>query len=62
MSEIYVAVSDALRRSPVPTWAVKMDRTPDLPRPSYLPAQEQTPAQYGAALGKLGRLGIVRSR
>jgi len=62
MTEVYAAVSDALRRTPVPTYGVVMDRVPDLPRPSYLPeVAPQTKGQYKAALGKLGKLGIVKA-
>jgi hypothetical protein len=39
MTDMFVAVGDALRRSIVPTVALAMDHDPrvDLPRPSYLP-------------------------
>ena len=61
MTETFVAVADALRRSVVPTYSVRMDKTPDLPRPFYLPeVPPQTVAQYRSALGKLGALGIVK--
>lgn len=60
MTEMLVAVSDALRRSAVPTYGVRMDRAPDLPRPSYLPEVRQTVGQQQAAIGKLARLGIVK--
>lgn len=61
MTEVFVAVSDALRRSAVPTYGVVMERTPDLPRPAYLPhAPTQSVGQYRAALAKLGKLGIAK--
>lgn len=61
MTETFLAVGDALRRSLVPTVAMSVERMPDLPRPSYLPEiPPQTVGQYLAALGKLGKLGIVR--
>lgn len=61
MTETFVAVRDALQRSIVPTVAVSLPRLPDYARPWYLPeAPAQTPAQYGAALAKLGKLGIVK--
>lgn len=63
MAETFIAVGDALRRSPVPTYGIVMERTPDLPRPAYLPpVPPQTPAQYRAALAKLGKLGIATER
>jgi hypothetical protein len=63
MTETFVAVGDALRRAAVPMYQVVMAKMPDLPRPWYLPAvPPQTPAQYTAALGKLGKLGIVKER
>ncbi len=63
MSETFVAVRDALERAAVPTFGIQMDRMPDLPRPSYLPAiPAQTVGQYRAALAKLGKLGIVTER
>lgn len=61
MTETFVAVGDALRRSAIPTFGVVMDKMPDLPRPSYLPEMPpQTVGQYRAALAKLGKLGIVK--
>jgi hypothetical protein len=61
MTETFVAVSDALRRALVQTVAMSVDRLPDLPRPSYLPeVPPQTVGEYRAALGKLGRLGLVK--
>lgn len=61
MTETFVAVGDALRRAAVPVYQVVMDRTPDLPRPAYLPQQAtQTVAQYRASLAKLGRLGVAK--
>jgi hypothetical protein len=61
MTETFAAVSDALRRSAVPMYQIVMDRAPNLPRPPYLPdVPAQTPAEYRAALAKLGRLGIVK--
>jgi len=63
MTETFVAVGDALRRVAVPMYQVVMARVPDLPRPWYLPAPPaQTPNQYRAALGKLGKLGILKER
>ena len=63
MTELYVAVSDALRRSPVMTIALALDSLPALPRPFYLPeVPPQTVPEYLAALAKLGALGIVRER
>ena len=61
MTETYIAVSDALARSPVPTYGVVMAKSPHLPRPFYLPqAPPQTAEQFRAALGRLGKLGIVK--
>jgi len=61
MTETFVSVGDALRRSVVPVYQVEMRKTPDLARPFYLPAvPQQTASQYRAALGKLGALGIVK--
>jgi len=61
MTETYAAVSDALRRSPVPTYGIVMERAPNLPRPPYLPEIEpQTTSQYLAVLGKLSGLGMVK--
>lgn len=61
MTEMFAAVSDALRRSAVPMYQVVMERTPNLPRPPYLPEiPPQTVGEYRAALGKLGKLGIVK--
>jgi hypothetical protein len=61
MTETFVAVHDALVRAPVPSYQVVMGKMPRLSRPSYLPqAPAQTPAQYTAALAKLGKLGIVK--
>ena len=61
MSETFIAVGDALRRSAVPTFGVVMGKMPDLPRPSYLPdAPPQTLSQYRNALAKFGKLGIVK--
>ena len=63
MTEMFVAFADALRRAAVPTYQVVMDRTPDLPRPFYLPEPPpQTVGQYRAALAKLGKLGMVKER
>jgi hypothetical protein len=60
MTETFVAVSDALRRSAVPTFAVATPKL-DFPRPWYLPeVPPQTVGEYRAALGKLGQLGIVK--
>ena len=59
MTEMFEAVRDALQR--VAIMAYTPQRMPDLPRPWYLPeAPPQTVGQYRAALGKLGKLGIVR--
>lgn len=61
MTESFAAVRDALQRSLVQVVQMKVDRMPELPRPSYLPAvPPQTLSQYSAALAKLGKLGIVR--
>lgn len=61
MTEMFIAFRDALQRSPVPTYAVRMDVAPTLPRPGYLPAEPpQTVRQFQAALGKLGALGLVK--
>jgi hypothetical protein len=61
VASTFIAVYDALMRAAVPTYMVSLAKMPDLPRPSYLPAvPPQTPAQYTAALAKLGRLGIVK--
>lgn len=62
MTELFVAVRDALERAAVPTFQI-MAPTQRPPRPSYLPeAPAQTPAEYRAALAKLGALGIVKQR
>lgn len=61
MTELFVAVGDALERSPVPTYGVQMPEGRRLSRPFYLPAvPQQTRAQYSVALAKLGKLGIVK--
>jgi len=61
LTETFVAVSDALQRSAVPTWPVAMDKAPQLPRPSYLPeVPPQTVGQYRAALRKLAGFGILK--
>lgn len=61
MTEMFVAVRDALLRAVVPTYEVEMKRAPDYPRPFYLPEiPPQTVGQYRAALAKLGKLGLVR--
>ena len=61
MVEMFVSVSDALRRSAVPTFGVVMGKMPDLPRPAYLPAAPpQTPAQYRSTLARWAKLGIVK--
>ena len=61
MTETFVAVGDALQRSPVPVFSVVLPGMPRLPRPSYLPdVPSQTKREYLSALGKLGKLGIVR--
>jgi hypothetical protein len=60
MTETFIAVSDALRRVPIPTYPVMAPKAPE-GRPFYLPeAPAQTPGQYRAALAKLGKLGIVK--
>lgn len=63
MTELFVAVSDALARQPaLPVYLVEFQRRPDRSRPPYLPeAPAQTPAEYAGSLAKLGKLGIVRS-
>lgn len=61
MTETFAAVSDALRRSVVPTFGVVMDKMPDLPRPYYLPEMPpQTISQYRNVLAKWAKLGIVK--
>jgi hypothetical protein len=61
MTETFIAVSDALRRSIVPTVGVILKAMPDMPRPWYLPeVPPQTVAEYRAALAKLGHLGLVK--
>ena len=61
MAETFVAVSDALRRSAVPTFGVVMGKMPDLPRPAYLPeVPPQTVAQFNAVLAKWSKLGLVK--
>jgi hypothetical protein len=62
MAEVFTAVADALQRAPAPVYQVAVGaRSLDLPRPAYLPpVPPQTPAQYRAALARLGRLGIVK--
>jgi hypothetical protein len=61
MTETFVAVGDALRRSAIPTYGVVMDKVPDLPRPSYLPEiPPQTVSQYRAVLARWTKLGIVK--
>lgn len=63
MTETFVAVGDALRRAPVPTFGVVMDKMPDLPRPWYLPeVPPQTVGQYRAVLARWTKLGIVKER
>ena len=62
MAETFVTVYDALQRAAVPTYMVSLREVPRLPRPFYLPeVPPQTPAQYSAALVKLGKLGIVKA-
>lgn len=63
MTEIFAAVSDALRRSVVPTVAVDMKRIPDYGRPSYLPPLAPPSKAAGRAqMMRLARLvpGSVR--
>ncbi len=64
MTELYVAVSDALRRSPVMTHLTRRRQPAPLPRPFYLP--EVPPPRRSPStsprLAKLGTLGIVRER
>jgi hypothetical protein len=61
MTETFIAVRDALMRAVVPTYGVVVDRTPDLPRPAYLPdLPPQTRTEYLRALAKLGKLGVVK--
>lgn len=60
MTETFVAVGDALRRTPIPTFAVMAPKG-DLRRPFYLPeAPPQTPGQYRSTLAKWAKLGIVK--
>ncbi len=49
MTEMHIAMANALR------W------TSDMPRPWYLPeVPPQSVGEYRAALGKLGKLGLVK--
>jgi hypothetical protein len=60
MTETFVAVGDALRRTPIPTFTV-MAPKPETRRPFYLPeAPPQTVSQYRNTLAKWGKLGIVK--
>jgi hypothetical protein len=63
MTELFIGMSDALRRSAVPTFAVAMPNVADLRRPYYLPeVPPQTVGQYRATIARLGKLGIVKER
>jgi len=61
MTDTFVAVSDALRRSVVPTVALVMEHDPraDLPRPWYLP--EAPPVPQVAQRGRMDAL-IAKGR
>ena len=57
MTETFVAVSDALRRSVVPTYQVDMKRAPNHPRPWYLPLL--APPSRAAGKAQMLRLGML---
>jgi len=57
MTETFVAVQDALRRSVVPTYTAEMKRAPNYGRPWYLPPL--APPSRAAGAAQMMRLGVL---